>query len=113
MWRIEYYEEPSGRQPVAEWLDTLDIKTREYLRDKAVRLQQNGLLLLNTSMLRPIKGYDGDFYEIVYSKYRIALYHDIIKGAFILLHGFKKERKRESREIQTAYSRLRDYQSRR
>jgi len=113
MWRIEYYEESSGRQPVAEWLDSLNKKTREYLRDKAVRLQQNGLLLLDTNMMRQIKGYSGDFYEIKYSNYRIALYHDTMKGTFVLLHGFKKERQRESREIQTAYSRLRDYQSRR
>jgi phage-related protein len=113
MWRIEYYSEPSGRKPVAEWLDDLDKKTREYLRDKVVRLQQHGLTLLNTSMMRPIKGYGSDFYEIKYSKYRIALYYEKTSNTFILLHGFKKERLRETQEIETAYSRLYEYQSRR
>ncbi len=113
MWRIEYYSEPNGRQPVAEWLDGLDKKAREYVRDKVVRLQQNGLMLLNTSMMKPLKGYVSDFYEIKYSKYRIALYHETASNTFVLLNGFKKERMRERQEIETAYSRLREYQSRR
>ena len=113
MCRIEYYAEPSGRQPVAEWLDSLDRKTREYIRDKIVRLQQHGLMLLNTNMMRPIKGYVSNFYEIKYSKYRVTLYHETSNDNFILLHGFKKERKRESKEIEIACSRLHEYQSRR
>src|SRR3972149_2857473 len=98
LWRIEYYKEPSGRQPVPEWLDSLDKKTREYLRDKVVRLQHHGLILLDTNMMRPIKGYCGDFYEIKFNKYRITLYHQTSSNTFILLHGFKKERMRETQE---------------
>ena len=113
MWHIEDYKEPSGRQPVAEWLNSLDKKTRAHMRDKIVRLQQNGLMLLNTSMMKPIKGYGSDFYEIKYSKFRIALYHETVNDTFILLHGFKKERTRELKEIKTAYSRLRECQTRR
>ncbi len=113
MYHIKYYTEPSGRQPVAEWLDDLDRKTRNHMQDKIVRLQQNGLVLLNTSMMKPIKGYGGDFYELKYSNYRIALYHETASNTFVLLHGFKKERRRETREIETAYSRLREFQTRR
>ena len=107
MWHIDYYTEPSGRQPVAEWLDNLDKKTSAYMQDKIVRLQQNGLVLLNTSMMKPIKGYGSDFYELKYDKYRIALYHKTVSNTFVLLHGFKKERMRETQEIETAYYRLR------
>jgi len=107
VWRIDYYTESSGRQPVAEWLKSLNNNIRLHMRDKVVRLQQKGLMLLNTSMMRPIKGYGSDFYEIKYSKYRIALYHEKASNTFILLHGFKKERMRETQEIETAYSRLR------
>ena len=113
MWHIDYYAEPSGRQPVAEWLNSLDKKTRAHMRDKIVRLRQRGLMLLNTSMMKSIKGYGSDFYEIKYSKYRIALYHETVNDTFILLHGFKKERMRETQEIKTAYSRLRKCQTRR
>jgi len=112
MWRIKYYAESSGRQPVAEWLDSLDKKTSAYVQDKIDLLQQHGLILLNTNMMRPIKGYGNNFYEIKYSNYRVVLYHETISHAFVLLHGFKKERQRESKEIEKAYSRLRDYQSR-
>ena len=79
------------------------------MQDKVVRLGQNGLKLLNTNMMAPIKGYGGDFYELKYSNYRIAAYHETASDTFILLHGFKKGRRRESREIETAYSRLRSY----
>ncbi len=112
MYYIDYYTEPSGRQPVAEWFDKLDTNISAHMQDKVVRLQQNGLKLLNTNMMTPIKGYGGDFYELKYSNYRVALYHKAVNDTFILLHGFKKERRRESREIEIAYSRLHDYKSR-
>ena len=111
MWRIDYYAEPSGREPVVEWLDRLDRKTRNHMQDKIVRLQQRGLMLLDTSMMNPLKGYGSDFYEIKYSKYRIALYHKTVSNTFVLLHGFKKERMRETQEIKTAYHRLRKCQT--
>jgi len=113
MWRIDYYTEPSGHKPIAEWLDDLEKNISVHIQDKVVRLQQNGLMLLNTSMMKPIKGYGGNFYELIYGNYRITLYHETASDTFILLHGFKKERKRERREIETAYSRLREYQLRR
>jgi len=108
---IDYYTGPSGRKPVAEWLNGLDKNISAHMRDKVVRLQQNGLMLLNTSMMDPIKGYGGDFYELKYGNYRIALYHETTNNTFILLHGFKKERKQERQEIKTAHSRLREYKS--
>ncbi len=113
MWHVDYYAEPNGRRPVAEWLDSLDKKTSAYIQDKVVRLQQNGLVLLNTSMMKPLRGYGSDFYELKYGAYRVALYHEAASNTFVLLHGFKKERRRESREIEIAHSRLREYQLRR
>ena len=95
MWYIDYYTEPGGRQPAAEWLDELDKNISAHMQDKVVRLQQHGLILLSTSMMAPIKAYGSDFYELKYSNYRVALYHDAASDTFILLHGFKKERRRE------------------
>ena len=112
MWHVDYYTEPSGRQPAADWLNDLAKNISALMYDKVGRLQENGLMLLNTSMMDPIKGYGGDFYELKYSNYRIALYHDTVSNTFILLHGFKKERRRERREIGIAHARLREYQSR-
>jgi len=110
---VDYYTAPSGEQAVADWLDRLEKNISAHVFDKIVRLQQNGLTLLKTNMMKAIEGYGNDFYEIKYSHYRVTVFHDAANHKFILLHGFKKERKRESREIKIAYSRLREYQSRR
>jgi phage-related protein len=112
MWRIEYYSEPSGRQPVAEWLDGLDRNARAVVMDKVAQLEKHGLMLLRTNMMKRIQNRDKDFYELIGGRYRIALYHELISNSFILLHGFIKKRQRETREIDIARSRLHEYQSR-
>ncbi len=109
MYRVEYYTDRRGGQPVAEWLDGVDRNARANIVDKIVRLRQHGLLLLQTNMMRELKGYEGKFYELRYSSYRLALYYDTASNCFVLLHGFTKKRQRETGEIGTAYSRLREY----
>lgn len=113
MWRIDFYADSNGNRPVAEWLDGLEKKDSAYIKDKIVRLQQNGPILLHTNMMKPLKGCGNDFFELIYSSFRIALFYDHNIDTYILLHGFKKERKRETREVETACSRLRAYKSRR
>ncbi len=113
MWHIDYYAEPSGRQPVAEWLDGLDRNARAVIKDKVDQLEEHGLTLLRTNMMKRIQNRDKDFYELIGSRCRIALYHEAVSNSFILLHGFVKKRQRETREIDIARSRLHEYQSRR
>ena len=116
MWRIDYYTEPSGRQPVAEWLDShsLDRNARTVIIDKIGQLEEHGLItLLGTNMMKRIQNKDKDFYELIGGRCRVALYHEVISGSFILLHGFIKKRQRETREINIARSRLHKYQLRR
>ena len=113
MWRIDYYTESSGRQPVAEWLDGLEINAREVIMDKVGQLEEHGLILLQTNMMKRIQNRDKDFYELIGGRCRIALYYEVIRNSFILLHGFIKKRQRETREIDIARSRLHEYQLRR
>ena len=113
MWHIDYYTEPSGRQPVAEWLDSLDKNTKAVIMDKIGQLEKHGLTLLRTNMMKRIQNRDKDFYELIGGHCRIALYYEIISNSFILLHGFIKKRQRETREINIARSRLHEYQLRR
>ena len=113
MWHIDYYTEPSGRQPVAEWLDSLDRNTRAVIMDKIGLLEEHGLILLGTKMMKRIKNRDKDFYELIGGQCRIALYYEVITNGFILFHGFIKKRQRESREIDIALFKLHEYQSRR
>jgi phage-related protein len=111
MWRVEYYAS-GGAQPVAQWLDGLEANASEHVHDKIIGLQQHGLALLRTNMMKRIEGRGEDFYELRYGSYRVAVYNDTDRGCFVLLHGFKKKRRRETREIETAYSRLREFQLR-
>ena len=113
MWHIDYYTAPSGRKPVAEWLDNLDRDARAVIMDKIGRLEEHGLMLLRTNMMKRIESRDKDFYELVGGRCRIALFHEVITDSFILLHGFIKKRRRETREIEIARSRLHEYQTRR
>ncbi len=64
-------------------------------------------------LMKRIKNRDKDFYELIGGRCRIALYCEVTSNSFILLHGFTKKRQRESREIDTARYRLREYKSRR
>ncbi len=110
---IDYYTEPSGRQPVAEWLDGLDKNTKAVIMDKIGQLEEHGLTLLRTNMMKRIQNKDKDFYELIGGRSRIALYYEVISNSFILLHGFIKKRQREIREINIARSRLHEYKLRR
>ncbi|MBA7507740.1 hypothetical protein ES706_06460 [subsurface metagenome] len=113
MYHIDYYTEPSGRKPVTEWLDNLGRNTRAVIMDKIRRLEEHGLTLLRTNMMKRIQNRDEDFYELIGGRCRIALYCEVMSNSFILLHGFIKKRQRETREIDIARSRLHEYQLRR
>ena len=109
MYYIDYYTELRGSKPVAEWLDTLDINARAVIMDKISRLEEHGLTLLRTNMMKHIQNKDEDFYELIGGRCRIALYYEVIRNSFILLHGFIKKSQRETREIDIARSRLHEY----
>ena len=113
MYHVDYYTEPSGSKPVAEWLDRLDRNAKAVIMDKIGRLEEYGLTLLRTNMMKRIQNRDEDFYELIGGHCRIALYYEVISNSFILLHGFIKKRQRETREINIARSRLHEYQLRR
>ncbi len=113
MWSVEYYTTARGRQPVAEWLDgpELDRDNNADMRNKIERLRESGFDLLIPRMLRKLSGVDPPLYELRGNRYRIATYYDRRRGTFVLLHGFKKERRRERQHIETARRRLRSYLS--
>ena len=79
--------------------------------DKIQKLCEEGLKLLKTNMLTSIEGYCADFYELRGLKLRIGVYLDRSRNMFILLHGWRKKRRRQARDIGIAYNRLIDYLS--
>ncbi len=109
MYQYEYYKEKDGKQPLRGWIADLPIKERAIIRAKIEKLEQEGLKLLNTNMMSTIKDYCGDFYELIGGSLRIGIYFDRPKNIFILLHGWRKKKQKQPRDIEEAFSRLKDY----
>lgn len=111
MYEYEYYTTRDGEQPLRDWLAALPKQDR-VIRQKIQKLAEEGLRLLGTNMLTTIEGYVGDFYELRVGQIRIGVYLDTFTNRFILLHGWRKKKQRQPRDIDEAFSRLEDYLSR-
>ena len=98
MYIVEYYERPNGQQPALEWLDNQDKKVAANIEAKLQMLKSEGLRLLNTKVLKPIRG-QSNLYEVIYSSFRLMTYFHEEQRVFWMLHGFRKQRQRESAEI--------------
>lgn len=109
MWTVSYYRRKRGDQPVAEWLDGLDINSRAVSLAKIEKLSEYGLELLATDMLTTISGDDSDFYELRGGQCRIGTYYDRRRATFVLLHGWLKKKPLERREIKQARHLLHEY----
>lgn len=109
-WQIKNYKTKDGNEPAEEWLRALSDKTlRSALRSKITSLSENGLLLLKTKAMTPIKGNDDDLYELKAGDGRITVYFDRQKQTFILLNAFRKTKKNQKDKIKEARRYLHDY----
>lgn len=73
-----------------------------------VKLQQAGLELLKTEMLKSIKAVPG-LYELRGGQCRVLVYYDKGKDEFVMLHGFLKKKAREPHEIDEGIRLIREY----
>jgi hypothetical protein len=108
-YEVESYTRQNGRQPFTQWLESIEVSGRSIIRAKTLLLAEHGLVLLNTSMLKPIRGYGNDFYEIVTRPYRIATYYDRKRDAFVLLWGWRKSTQRRTADIEQAARLMSEY----
>lgn len=119
MWRDIYYTRPNGRQPAREWVESQDNSIRPSIDARIQRLRDEGLLLVENGMLVPIREKRGKkkfipgFYELKNrtKKWRIAVYHDLKKNSFVLIHGWRKLKESEEQEIERARRLLNEYKS--
>lgn len=111
MWEYEYYRTQYGERPLRDWIEALPLDERTVIRAKMQKLSEEGLKLLRTNMMTAIQGYSGDFYELRGGKIRVGVYFNRTENTFILLHGWRKTRQRQTRDIEVAYARLIDYLS--
>jgi len=112
MYTIDYYTRPNGAQPAAAWLDGLDKRLRAVIEAKVLYLEERGLELLGTKMLKPVRG-ERNLYELKGGQCRVIAYYDRRKGGnkFVLLNGFLKKGWRERQKINEARSLLDEYLS--
>ena len=101
MYVVDYYTRPNGQTPALEWINSLNIHQQTVILAKLCKLEEEGLKLLQTDMMKWIVG-RSNLYEIRGGKCRMVLYHDVTSDKCILLHGFLKSSQRETREILTA-----------
>jgi phage-related protein len=111
VYAYEYYNTKQGEQPLRGWIAALPKNERAVIREKIQKLCEEGLKLLRTKMLTTIEGYSCDFYELRGGQLRIGIYFDRSKNIFVLLHGWRKKRKKQPKDIDKAFSRLTDYLS--
>ena len=78
-------------------------------------LREEGLLLLNTDMLKAIKSItkrdrqDPPLYELVCRQSRICTYFDRDKETFVYLNGWKKKKRIQPNDVQRCRSLLHEY----
>ena len=105
MFLIEYYTEDDA-QPVAAWLDSLPPRDKKKMEARIQALSEHGLLLLDTRMLKALRGNASGLYELSCDGLRIVLCYEKSRESFVLLHGFRKQRQRERDHIDTAARRF-------
>ena len=112
MWTVEYYTDKRGEQPVAKWLNEVsksDLARALGIHARIRKLSEHGLELLDTNMMSRLKGADRHLYELTPWPYRVVVYYDTIRSKFILLHGFRKKRQRQDKDIDHARWLLKGY----
>ena len=112
MCTIEYYQTEAGRLPVAEFIESLDVKSRAKVARTLDLLEEFG-----TNLGMPYAKYLGkQLWELRVqqgrSRYRI-IYFLASGGSFVLLHAFPKKTQAVPRKhLDTAEARREDYLSR-
>lgn len=112
MWNIEYYESETGKVPVAEFIDSLNVKSRAKVARTLDLLEQFG-----TNLSMPYaKHLEKQLWELRtrYGTNRYRIIYFLASGrTFVLLHGFtKKSGPIPKRDMELAQGRQADYLSR-
>lgn len=111
-WTIIFYTSPSGASPVVAFLESLDQPTQTRLAAAIEQLRLRNV----TARLPLVRHLEGKLWELrVESRTNIfrIMYVFVTGRQIVLLHGFaKKTQQTPRRELQTALTRLADYEAR-
>ena len=108
-WVVEYYTDSKGREPAADFIDSLSIPGQAKVLRLIDLLADYGVFL-KEPYTRQIKGKLRELRITDRSGEIRILYFGITKRRIILLHGFnKKTRKTPVKEIEIAERRMSDF----
>lgn len=105
-WKIHYYTSDSGKAPVEEYVDSLDVRDQARVIRKLELLEEFGATL----SLPHVKKVRGKIWELRCDGVRI-FYALFGEQHILLLHGFTKKRQQiPNREIRTAEKRMLNFE---
>ena len=108
-WKVEYYRDAQGSEPVAEFIDSLPVGTQAKIF-RLIDLLTRYHVLLKEPYTRQIQGKVRELRIVDAIGIIRVLYFGYTGKRFVLLHGFvKKEGKTPKREIEIAEKRMQDY----
>jgi len=111
MYKIHFYQDKNGYEPVRAYLERLNERNEKDSRINLNKIRDyiRILMIKGTNAGMPyVKHIDGDIWELRPLRNRV-LFAGWHKGGFVLLHHFiKKSRKTPKKEIATAKRRFVD-----
>jgi len=110
-WKIDYYDTPSGRKPVEDFIERLADKPRSRVYNTLELLEEFGTRL-TLPHAKKVTGTQLWELRVLGEKSLRFFYVAKVGRAFLLLHGFvKKRRKIPKKEIKIALEGLKEYKS--
>jgi len=111
-WKIDYYDVPSGKKPVEEFIQNLSEKPRSRVYNTLELLAELGVNL-GLPHAKKVTGTSLWELRILGENSLRFFYVAKIGQVFLLLHGFsKKKQKTPRKEIKIALERLKEYRKR-
>ena len=111
-WTVEYYMDARGREPVANFIDSLPVEVQAKILRLIDLLADYGVLL-KEPYTRQIRGKLRELRITAKSGEIRVFYFAFAEGRMVLLHGFvKKARRTPIRDIEIAEKRLDDFVNR-
>src|SRR5689334_19285626 len=108
-WTTEFYLEASGRSPIEEFLDHLDLKTRTRFRWSMEQLRMRNVQA-REPLVRHLEGELWELREESQTNIYRMIYFFFTGRRIIFLHGFqKKSQKTPRKELEIARRRYQDF----
>jgi len=113
VWTVEYYKDSRGREPVADFIESLPIEVQARVLRLIDLLADYGVLL-KEPYTRQVRGKVRELRITAKSGEVRVLYFGFADKRLVLLHGFvKKTRRTPASDIEIAERRLYDFVNRR